>query len=204
MTIIQEISCFIADNRIAFISLAVSLVTLTFTYKAHQRHRASLKFVLHKFSSFHKNKDINNFQQSYIYLYITIVNDSQLPNELMSVSLDTYAPIYRFFRNLRIGNNNIVPYSLLKKRTKPCNTYLFDLNNQFPQSDDCTLTDSHPLFIKGSRKNIRLDAYAEINGHICFYSSATHNKKPLKLYLNIDTSRKLFKHKIVIQYNHTN
>lgn len=106
---LQAISCFIAENRIALASLLVSIYSLCFAYQAHKRKSAGITFALSDFYSFHINKNIRTHQQSYVCLFLTIINDSQFPVDLTAITISEYSPIYSFLRNLRIGNFYIIP-----------------------------------------------------------------------------------------------
>jgi hypothetical protein len=200
MELIQDISCFIAENRIALISLCLSIGSCYFAYQTHKRHAASISFALHKYASFHVNKNIGAFQQNYTYLYVTIINNSQLPTELTHFELGAYSPIYRFLRNLRIGRFNILPYRLFRRKAKSYKTYLYDFDNHFPLDEDKTYSKTKPLLNKVETDKIRLAPFEELDGHVCFYSSAVHKQKPNKLYLRVHTSRKMFIYSITVKY----
>ena len=198
---IQDISCFIAENRIALASLIVSVYALYFTYQTHKRKSAGIIFALSDFYSFHIDKNIRPHQQSYVCLYLTIINDSQFPVDLTGITISEYSPIHRFLKNLRFGSFRIVPYKLLRRKSKSFQKYLNDYENKFPHEDESVFANDSPIIDMSDKiKKRRLDSFELVNGYMCFHSTKPHGNKKIKLYLEIHTSRKFYKHKIAVNY----
>jgi len=198
---LQDISCFIAENRIALASLFVSIYALYFAHQTHKRKSAGIIFALSDFYSFHIDKNIRPHQQSYVCLYLTIINDSQFPVDLTGITISEYSPIHRFLKNLRVRGFEIIPYRLLRRKSESLQKYLNDYENKFPHEDESVLVDDSPIIDMSAKvKKRRLDSFELVSGYICFHSAKPHKSKKIKLYLEIHTSRKFYKHKITVNY----